>query len=78
MNIDEIIFLAAHNEEPRIFINDILSEEPSFEFIIGYLKTFSKSIKGDENMSLKKQVFNWWMDLNGIESIQTGYIACAK
>ena len=77
VNIDEIIFYlkskySAHNEEPRIFIYDVPSEQPSFEAITGYLKTFSKSIKEDENMSLRKQVFNWWMDFNGIESIQTG------
>ena len=60
MNIDEIIFYlklkySAHNEEPRIFINDIPSEESSFEAIIDYLKTFLKSIKEDENMSLKNK-----------------------
>ena len=60
MNIDEKNFClkskySAHNEEPRISINDIPSEEPSFEAIIGYLKTFSKSIKEDENMSLKNK-----------------------
>ena len=53
VNIDEIIFYlkskySTHNEEPRIFINDILSEEPSFEAMTGYLKTFSKFIKEDE------------------------------
>ena len=58
--IDEIIFYlkskySAHNEEPRIFIHDIPSEEPSFEVITGYLKTFSKSIKEDENVSLKNK-----------------------
>ena len=46
---------SAHSEEPRIFIYDIPSEEPSFEAITGYLKTFSKSIKKDENMSLKNK-----------------------
>ena len=60
MNIDEIIFYlkskySAHNEEPRIFIQDIPSEEPSFESIAGYLKTFSKSVKDDENMSMKNK-----------------------
>ena len=53
LNIDEIIFYlkskySTHNEEPRIFINDISSEEPSFEAMTGYLKTFSKFIKEDE------------------------------
>ena len=83
VNINEIIFdlkskYSAHNEEPRIFIYDIPKEEPSFQAVMGYLKTFSKSIKEDENMNLKKQVFNWLMYFNGIESIQTGYIVCAK
>ena len=60
MNIYEVIFYfkskyLAHNEEPRIFIDDILSEEPSFEAMTGYLKTFSKFIKEDENMSLKSE-----------------------
>ena len=53
VNIDEIIFYlkskySTHSEEPRIFINDILSEESSFEAMTGYLKTFSKFIKEDE------------------------------
>ena len=57
-NNDEIIFYlkskySAYNEEPRIFIYDIPREEPSFEAITDYLKTFSESIKEDENMSLK-------------------------
>ena len=66
-NIDEIIFYLkfkylAHNEEPRIFIHDFLSRELSFEAITGYLKTFSKSIKDDENMSLKnKRLFGGWI-----------------
>ena len=60
MNIDEIIFYlkskySAHNEEPRIFLNDIPSKEPSFEGMTGSLKTFSKFIKKDENMSLKNK-----------------------
>ena len=58
MKIDEIIYYlkwkySAHNEEPKIFIYDIPSEEPSFEVMTGYLKTFSKFVKEDENMSLK-------------------------
>ena len=49
-NIDEIIFYlksnySAHIEEPRIFIHDIPREEPSFEAITGYLKTFSRKMK---------------------------------
>ena len=59
-NNNEIIFYlkskySAHNEEPRIFIYDIPREEPSFEAITDYLKTFSQSIKEDENMSLKNK-----------------------
>ena len=58
VNIDEIIFYlkfmySTHNEEPRTFINNIPTEEPSFEARTNYLKTFSKSIIEDENMSLK-------------------------
>ena len=73
-NIDEIIFYlkpkySTHNEEPRIFIKGILREQPSFEAITDYLKTFSKYIKEDEIMSLKNKCFLWWMDFNGIESI---------
>ena len=37
------------------FINNISSEEPSFEVMTGYLKAFSKFIKEDENMSLKNK-----------------------
>ena len=37
------------------FINNISSEEPSFEVMTGYLKAFSKFIKEDENMSLKSK-----------------------
>ena len=44
---------STHNEEPRTFINNIPTEEPSFEARTNYLKTFSKSIIEDENMSLK-------------------------
>ena len=60
VSIDEIIFYlkskySARNEEPRIFVGDILSEELSFEEITGNLKTFSKSIKDDENVCLKNK-----------------------
>ena len=60
VSIDEIMFYlkskhSAHNEEPRIFISDIPSEELSFEEMTGYLKTFTKSIKEDENMCLKNK-----------------------
>ena len=72
MNIDGIIFYLklkylAHNEEPRIFINDIPSKEPSFEAMSGYLKAFSKFIKGDENMSLKNKCL-----IGGWKNIQMG------
>ena len=46
VNIDEICYLKsqylAHNNEERIFIPQIPSEQnmPSFETITGYLKTF--------------------------------------
>ena len=58
VNIDEIIFYlkshySAQNSHERTFIPNIPSEEPSFEAITGYLKTFSKSIKEHENMGLK-------------------------
>ena len=46
---------STHNEEPRTFINDIPTEVPSFEAITNYLKTFSKFIEEDENMSLKNK-----------------------
>ena len=41
MNTDEIIFYLksmylTHNEEPRAFIHDIPTEEPSFESITDY------------------------------------------
>ena len=42
-------------KSPRFFTNNILSEEHSFEAMIGYLKTFSNFIKEDENMSLKNK-----------------------
>ena len=69
VKIDEMIFYLksqyyAHNDEERTFIANILSEEnmPSFEAITGYLKTFSKSIKEDENMGLKnKTLIGGWI-----------------
>ena len=39
----------------EFFINTIRSEDPSFEAMTGNLKTFSKFIKEDENMSLKNK-----------------------
>ena len=69
VNIDETIFYLksqyyAHNDEERTFIPNIPSEEnmPSFQVITGYLKTFSKSIKEDENMGLKNStVIGGWI-----------------
>ena len=73
MSIDEINFYlkskySTHNEEPRIFINDILSEEPFFAGMTGYLETFSKFIKEDENMSLKNKclIGGWILMLSKI------------
>ena len=66
-NIDEIIFYLkstywTHNEEQRTFIDNIPTEEPSFEEMTNYLKTFSKYIKVDENTSLKsKCLFGGWI-----------------
>ena len=67
VNIDEIIFYlksmySTHNEEPRIFIDDIPVDERSFEAMTNRLKTFSKCIKDDENISLKnKCLFGGWI-----------------
>ena len=67
MNNDEIIFYlksmySTHNEDPRTFINDIPTEEPSFEKITNYLKAFLKCIKDDENMTLKNKCsFGGWI-----------------
>ena len=52
VKIDEIIFClksmySTHNEEPRTFIDDIPTNEPSFEAMTNRLKTFSKCIKDD-------------------------------
>ena len=61
VSIEEIIFYLKsqyleHNPQDRTFIPKILSEESSFEAITGNLETFSKSIKEDENMSLKNSL----------------------
>ena len=69
VNIDEIIFYLKsqyleHNDEERTFIPNIPREEnmPSFEAIIGYLKTFLKFIKEDENMGLEnKTLIGGWL-----------------
>ena len=61
-NVNEIIFYLKnqylpHNEEPRVFIEDIRSQEDrSFEEMSAYLKTFLKPIKENENMGLKNKV----------------------
>ena len=60
VNIDEIIFYlksmySTHNEEPRTFVDDIPTDEPSFEAMTNRLKTFSICIKDDENISLKSK-----------------------
>ena len=60
VNIGEIIFqlksmYSTHNEEPRTFIDDIPTKEPSFYVMTNYLKNFPKYIKDDENMSLKSK-----------------------
>ena len=61
-NVNETIFYLKnqylpHSEEPGAFIGDIPSQEhKSFEQISDYLKTFSKSMKKKENMSLKNKI----------------------
>ena len=66
-NIDEIIFYlkskySAYNVEPRTLLKDIPGKELSFKEITNYLKTFSESIKKDEDMSLKnKYLFGGWI-----------------
>ena len=46
---------STHNEEPITFIDDIPTDDPSFEALTNYLKTFSKCSKDDENRSLKNK-----------------------
>ena len=46
---------STHNEKPRTFIDDIPTDEPSFEAMTNRLKTFSKCIKDDENINLKNK-----------------------
>ena len=61
VNVNELIFhlkkqYQPHNEEPRVFVEDIHSQEDRpFNEIADYLKTFSKSIEESENMSLKNK-----------------------
>ena len=66
VNIEEIFYLKSqyleHSPQGRTFIPNIPSVEPSFEAIAGNLKTFSKSIKEDENMSLRnKSLIGSWL-----------------
>ena len=69
ININETIFYLksqylANNSQERTFIPNIPSEEnmPSFEVITGNLRTFSKSIKEDENMGIKnKTLISRWL-----------------
>ena len=63
VKVNELIFhlknnYLPHNEEPVPFIEDITNEEDrrSFEEISNYLKTFTKSIKEGESISLKNKV----------------------
>ena len=63
MNIDKIKFYlksrySTDNKNQITFIQDIPSQEDVhfLEVISDYLKTFSKSMKEDENMSLKNKV----------------------
>ena len=61
-----------HNEERGTFIEDIPSQEGQFTFeaISDSLKTFSKSIKEVENMSLKNKVLvAGWLDINSSKNI---------
>ena len=62
-NFNEIIFYLKiqylpHNDERRTFIEDIPNKEDRspFEEKFDYLKTFSKSMKEVENMSLNNKV----------------------
>ena len=67
VNIDKIVFYlksmySTHNEETRTSIENIPTDEPSFEAMTSHLKNFSKCIKDDENMSLKnKCLFGGWI-----------------
>ena len=53
---------STHNKDPGTFIDDIPTNEPSFEAMTNHLKTFSKYIKDDENISLRnKCLFGGWI-----------------
>ena len=67
-NVNEIFFYLknqylSHNEGPRASIEDIPSQKDrSFQEISDYLKFFSKSIKENENMTLKnKTLMGGWI-----------------
>ena len=73
MSIDEIIFYlksmySTHNEELRTFIDDIPTNDSSFEAMTNRLKTFSKCIKDDENIG-SIYMFYLVIDFNGIKII---------
>ena len=71
MNIPEIIFYlksqySTDNRDQITFIQGILSQGdvPSFEAMSENLKAFSKSMKEDENMTLKNKVlFGGWISV---------------
>ena len=59
---------STHNEELRTFIDDIPTNDSSFEAMTYRLKTFSKCIKDDENIGLIN-MFYLVVDFNGIKVI---------
>ena len=71
VNIDEIIFYlkfwySTGNRDEITFTQGISSEGdvPSFEAVSESLKTFSRSMKEDENMNLKNKVlFGGWISI---------------
>ena len=68
---------SACNEEPRTLINVISREEPSFEAKTNYWKTFSESVKKDDNMSLKnKCLFGGWILMASIRFEDWLYSLC--
>ena len=93
ININEIIFYlksrySPDNRDQITFIQNIPSQGdvPSFEAICEELKAISKSMKEDENMSLKnKLLFGGWISVAGkayrhekgricLNDLVTGYI----
>ena len=62
VNIDKIIFYlrsmySTHNEEPRTFIDDIPTNEPSFEAMTSRLKTFQNASKMMKILAQKINVY---------------------